>query len=238
MLEIALQYLSNFFQSFSLGFDQVRNLFTSSVASTPNNIGAESLPSDIWFEIASFLQLEEQAIFLSSNSIKGASILLERDSLAERSKWESLDFGNLPLPKERNGIMEIDIASKITDNHMSAIFDTIDARNNVKTLYFTRCVTLRGGCLRDLRGSRVVEKIDLNCHQRGSFDKKETIIALNSVFSGRRKYQCWLWCHGHIDEMSRPMVHLPLHWASSDVSNLFDKYLDQHIYCPTHLFEE
>ena len=62
MFEIAGQLLS-LFQSFSLGFDQNWNIFTFTIAPFPSNTGTGCLPPEVWVIIASYLQLEEQAIF-------------------------------------------------------------------------------------------------------------------------------------------------------------------------------
>ena len=142
MFKTVGQYLSALIQSFSLGFDQDWKLILSTITSSPSNTGTGCLAPETWVKVASYLQLEEQAIFLSRYCIETEvfdAILTERDFLTDRNKWECIDFGKLPLPRKRNGAKEIDIASEITDDHMSTLFDVIDARNTVKILRLTRC---------------------------------------------------------------------------------------------------
>jgi hypothetical protein len=67
-------------------------------------------------------------------------------------EWNgSLDFGQI----------EKSLAEKLTDDHIHSIFMSIDAVNTVKTLRLTNCTNITGVGLEPLRGSTIIEHIDL-----------------------------------------------------------------------------
>lgn len=65
--------------------------------------------------------------------------------------WEILDFVDIPLS----------LASRLTDDDLDAILKCIDAKNNLKRLNLTHCFSVVGHGLESLRGSTVLEKLDL-----------------------------------------------------------------------------
>ncbi|KAL7453973.1 hypothetical protein ACHAWC_005604 [Mediolabrus comicus] len=71
--------------------------------------------------------------------------------------WGTLDFGEF----------EKDLAAKLSDNDMSAILVHIDAVNKVKRLKLTNCIKITGIGLQPLRGSRIIEYIDLSLTRSG-----------------------------------------------------------------------
>ena len=68
------------------------------------------------------------------------------------SDWESLNFGDI----------EKDLATKLSDDDISDVLQHIDAVNNVKRLRLTNCTKITGVGLEPLRGSTIIEQIDLS----------------------------------------------------------------------------
>ncbi|KAL7437012.1 hypothetical protein ACHAXM_005617 [Skeletonema potamos] len=76
------------------------------------------------------------------------------------SRWDILDFGEI----------ERSLAWSLRDRHIKAILLRIDAVDKVKRLKLTNCLKITGAGLEPLRGSRIIEQIDLSIvpnHSRG-----------------------------------------------------------------------
>ena len=125
------------------------------------------LPDNAIAHAASYLPKPSRAIFAvamtpllekldckqsSSSSVVNASnmnhILTSSSEL-----WETLDFADI----------EKSLAEKLNDDDISDILTAIDARTTTKYLKITGCVNILGGGLSPLRGSTVLEQIDLSC---------------------------------------------------------------------------
>eukprot|EP00985_Skeletonema_marinoi_P006094 scaffold2645_cov96-Skeletonema_marinoi.AAC.1 len=65
---------------------------------------------------------------------------------------ETLDFEDI----------EEDLAIKLSDGDISAVLTCIDAVNRLKTLKLTNCINIIGVGLEPLRGSSIIEQIDLS----------------------------------------------------------------------------
>ena len=89
------------------------------------------------------------AIALDENS---AATPNERSSAIVGNQWVTLDFGAI----------EKELAVKLLDVDIDRVLMCIDAVNNVKRLKLTNCVAITGTCLEPLRGSVVIEQIDLS----------------------------------------------------------------------------
>ena len=80
-----------------------------------------------------------------------------RDDLSKQmkqyydSQWEVLDFVDIPIP----------LASRLTDNDVGAVLVCIDAKNNLTRLKLTHCLNVVGTGLGPLRGSTVLQYLDL-----------------------------------------------------------------------------
>ncbi|KAK1732696.1 hypothetical protein QTG54_016595 [Skeletonema marinoi] len=68
------------------------------------------------------------------------------------SQWDALDFGHI----------EKELAAKLTDDDISALLTHIDAVNNIKKLRLTNCINITGVGLKPLRGSIMIQQIDLS----------------------------------------------------------------------------
>eukprot|EP00985_Skeletonema_marinoi_P028040 scaffold23822_cov143-Skeletonema_marinoi.AAC.6 len=65
---------------------------------------------------------------------------------------DSLDFTEI----------EKELAARLTDDDIKAVLWCIDAANKVKRLSLAHCVNITGSCLEQLRGSQIIEQIDLS----------------------------------------------------------------------------
>eukprot|EP00985_Skeletonema_marinoi_P002828 scaffold1170_cov125-Skeletonema_marinoi.AAC.2 len=113
------------------------------------------LPSGILAHVASFLADPSKALFADENSAASPN---ERSSAIVGSQWDTLDFGGI----------EEELAAKLNDDDIEKVLLCIDAVNKVKRIKLTNC-HIKGAGLEPLRGSIIIEQIDLSLvgeHQR------------------------------------------------------------------------
>ena len=113
------------------------------------------IPIGILEHAASFLADPSRALFavaLTTNNENNYLLPGENYSSIAGSDWDTLDFGGI----------EKDLAAKLSDDDISGILQVIDAVNNVKRLRLTNCIKITGAGLRPLRGSTIIEQIDLS----------------------------------------------------------------------------
>ena len=126
-------------------------------------------------EVVSFLFdlpigiLEHTASFLAPISRASFAVALtdennennptsDNNSSIAGNDWETLDFGEV----------EKDLAAKLSDDDISDVLQYIDAVNTVKRLRLSNCTNISGSGLEPLRGSTIIEQIDLNWRWRES----------------------------------------------------------------------
>ena len=121
------------------------------------------LPDNAIAHAASYLSKPSRAIFAVAMTPR-TKLDCKRPSAANASDmnhiltsspelWETLDFADI----------EKSLAEKLNDDDMCSILTAIGARANTKCLKITGCVNILGGGLSPLRGSTVLEQIDLSC---------------------------------------------------------------------------
>ena len=128
------------------------------------------LPIESLTHVASYLTTSSRALFTvalalahvdSSRKIPctNAWLQYEQNALSADTirtltgyQWDTLDFGDL----------ENDLASRLSDHDVHAVLIIIDAANRLRTLKLSHCTNITGSCLEPLRGSVVLEKIDLS----------------------------------------------------------------------------
>jgi hypothetical protein len=113
------------------------------------------LPNGILEHTASFLSAPSKALFaVALDENKSASLPNEneRSSAIVGNQWEVLDFGEV----------EKELAEKLSDYDIEKVLLCIDAVNKVKKLKFTNCVNITGAGFEPLRGSTIIEQIDLS----------------------------------------------------------------------------
>ena len=107
----------------------------------------DDLPSVVLTHVASYLDAPSRALFAASLSDQNAASA----SIVDH-EWSTLDFGDI----------EKDLVVRLTDDDISAILMSIDAGNKLKRLKLTNCVAITGAGLEPLRGSLVIQQIDLS----------------------------------------------------------------------------
>ncbi|KAL7452841.1 hypothetical protein ACHAWC_007342 [Mediolabrus comicus] len=112
-------------------------------------IHLSALPIGVLSHVSCFLAAPSRALF--------AATLFDNEKNDEnRSKiagndWDTLGFGDI----------EAALAKKLSDDDINALLRCIDAVRKVKKLRLTNCMNISGTGLEPLRGSDVIERIDL-----------------------------------------------------------------------------
>lgn len=112
------------------------------------------LPSGILEYTASFLAASSRALFASALNTSRPIKRTSNTSLSASIVGKDiifLDFGDI----------EAELAAKLSDEDISSVLLCIDAVNKLKRLRLTNCINVTGVCLEPLRGSTVIENIDL-----------------------------------------------------------------------------
>ena len=110
------------------------------------------LPSRILAHAASFLAAPSKALFAIALDENSAVTPNERSSAIVGNNWDTLDFGEI----------EKEVAAKLSDSDIENILLCIDAVNKLKRLKLAYCTNITGTCLEPLRGSLIIEQIDLS----------------------------------------------------------------------------
>ena len=110
------------------------------------------LPTGIFAHAAGFLAAPSRALFAVALDEDSGVTFDQRSSAIVGNKWDILDFGEI----------EIKLASKLSDDDIEKVLLCIDAVNSVKKLKLANCVNITGAGLEPLRGSLVIEQIDLS----------------------------------------------------------------------------
>ena len=114
------------------------------------------LPIGILEHAASFLAPPSRALFavaLTTNENNNSPDEVECGySSIAGNEWDTLDFGEI----------EKDLAAKLSDDDISDVLQHIDAVNKLKRLTVANCIKISGVGLKPLRGSTIIEQIDLS----------------------------------------------------------------------------
>ena len=176
------------------------------------------LPIEPLSHVASFLPLPSRALFamslatahFSDNDISPTTF--SREIIAAEGWETTLDFGS----------MEKDLAAKLRDEDVDAILRCIDAVNKVKILRLTNCINISGVGLEPLRGSEIIEKIDLTLvddrevqrlHPKPPISLEHVLPILDSII---------------VTGSSLKHLQFPQHWrkdTSDDDSEAFNQFL-------------
>ncbi len=132
---------------------QIAPAISSKRRKTKQDVAAclSDLPIGILQHVGSFFAAPSRALFaiaLTKNTISPN----ENPLSIVGSDWDTLDFGAI----------EEELATKLSDDDISAILQHIDAVNKLKRLRLTNCTKITGVGLEPLRGSTIIEHIDLS----------------------------------------------------------------------------
>jgi hypothetical protein len=114
------------------------------------------LPVEPLSHVASFLAAPSQALFAVALKVPSPAVAAP-SSIISHQCWDNLDFGEI----------ELELAKRLCDHHISNILLSIDAVNEVKRLKLTNCINITGIGLKPLRGSVIIEHIDLSLTRSG-----------------------------------------------------------------------
>eukprot|EP00984_Skeletonema_dohrnii_P024742 scaffold13868_cov93-Skeletonema_dohrnii-CCMP3373.AAC.1 len=125
------------------------------------------LPCGALAHVSSFLAAPSRALFAVAINSRDSS------SAVVGNQWDVLDFGEI----------EKDLAAKISDDDIRGVLLSIDAVNNLKRLRLSNCINISGAGLEPLRGSTIIQQIDLSLvgdHENERLDP-EPLISCTDV---------------------------------------------------------
>ena len=137
--------------SFHLLFSAQMSSFISSNMDSANSQQQRSLPDlpiGALSHVSTYLAPPSRALFAVALNCRDT----DSSSAIVGGQQDALDFGD--IAKE--------LAAKLTDHDIEAVLFSIDAINNLKTLRLTNLLNITGIGLEPLRGSTMIEKIDLS----------------------------------------------------------------------------
>lgn len=133
-----------------------------------NSISLFDLPIESLTNIASYLRTSSRALALFNvalaydhhNNVKVRDLCGIRSLRSWRKqlsavcgeRWDILDFGEL----------ERDLARRLCDSDIQAVLLFFDAVHTRRKLRLSNCTNIKGSCLKPLRGSLMLEQIDLS----------------------------------------------------------------------------
>ena len=125
---------------------------------TMSSIALFDLPNESLSHAASYLASPTRALLVIAindvidNELSSVILGSGNGEQHNREEYDILDFGEI----------ERTLAAKITDDLLREILICIDANTNLRRLKLTGCVNITGAGLDHLRGSAVLEQIDLS----------------------------------------------------------------------------
>ena len=129
---------------------------TNNEKNNPPSENYSSIAGSDWLPI-DFGDIETDLAALTNNENNNLPNENSYSSIAAADDWSTLDFGEI----------EKDLAARLSDDDISAILQHIDAVNKLKRLRLTNCTKITGVGLEPLRGSTIIEQIDLSLTNDG-----------------------------------------------------------------------
>uniref|UniRef100_A0A7S2P497 Uncharacterized protein n=1 Tax=Skeletonema marinoi TaxID=267567 RepID=A0A7S2P497_9STRA len=136
------------------------------------------LPTGTLAQVSNYLPSPSRALFAVALNSRDSS------SAIAGNQWDVLDFGDI----------EKDLAAKLSDEDIRGVLLSIDAVNNLKKLRLTNCIHVTGVGLEPLRGSTIMQQINLSLvgdHESPKLDPEppiscaEVIPILDSIIERR-----------------------------------------------------
>eukprot|EP00985_Skeletonema_marinoi_P008716 scaffold3973_cov73-Skeletonema_marinoi.AAC.1 len=129
------------------------------------------LPPGTLAQVSSYLPSPSRALLaVALNHHRDSSSAI----VGNHQQWDVLDFGEI----------EKDLAAKISDDDIRGVLCSIDAVNNLKKLRLTNCINITGVGLDPLRGSTIIQQIDLSLvgdHESPMLDPEPLISSVEVV---------------------------------------------------------
>ncbi|KAL7537395.1 hypothetical protein ACHAXR_008867, partial [Thalassiosira sp. AJA248-18] len=128
-----------------------------------DSLHINDLPDTLLSDVANYLSAPSRALFASAMTAPSCSwskmtnqtqtpSVTSKVILSCVDQWEVLNFRSI----------EESLASRLTDDDIRGVLACINASNRLKTLKLAGCVNITGRGLEPLRGSVVLEQIDLS----------------------------------------------------------------------------
>lgn len=188
-IDISNDYLASFHRTCNISARDEHHSLNAKLQrmniSNNHNISPSDIldvPIEALKHVSSFLPDPSRALF---------AVALDKKNLSRReyqaiagNHWTTLDFGQI----------ERTLAEKLTDDDISAVLSCIDSVRTVKKLRLANCINITGVGLEPLRGSRVIEHIDLSLvpdHTSPILDpeppiSQDIVLPILSTVVGRR----------------------------------------------------
>ncbi|KAL7523282.1 hypothetical protein ACHAXR_000106, partial [Thalassiosira sp. AJA248-18] len=128
---------------------------------SPDSRHIIDLPDTLLSDVANYLSAPSRALLASAMTAPSCSwsnLTNQKPSVTSKvilscvDQWEVLNFEDI----------EKSLASRLTDDDIHGVLACIDAGDHLKTLKLAGCVNIAGRGLEPLRGSVVLEQIDLS----------------------------------------------------------------------------
>jgi hypothetical protein len=139
-------------------------------------------------------------------------IILSPKNADEENMWEKIDFADVGFG----------LCFKLTDDDIAGMLACINAVQQLKSLYLTYCIKITGRALEPLRGSNILEQLDLSLHGNHHGD----MFPLYADFLEQTEVIPIL--YSIIGRESHSLRHLnfPIRWPRSADSGYFDRFLE------------
>ncbi|KAL7459447.1 hypothetical protein ACHAWC_011121 [Mediolabrus comicus] len=141
-----------------------------------NTYRINNLPCGALTHIAGFLTVPSRALFAVAISTARNEFTNEDRLSIVGSQSDILDFGEI----------KGDLAAKLTDDHVRDVLFSVDAVNRLKRLMLTGCTNVTGAGLEPLRGSLVIEQIDLGSMETSTRSLNCVLPILDSIIVQER----------------------------------------------------
>eukprot|EP00984_Skeletonema_dohrnii_P027837 scaffold17530_cov78-Skeletonema_dohrnii-CCMP3373.AAC.1 len=129
------------------------------------------LPTGTLAQVSSYLPAPSRALFaVALNHRRDISSAI----VGNHHQWDVLDFGEI----------EKDLAAKISDDDIRGVLMCIDAVNNLKRLRLTNCINITGVGFEPIRGSTIIQQIDLSLvgdHESPKLDSEPPISCVEVI---------------------------------------------------------
>ena len=125
------------------------------------------LSGELLKEVATYLTPPSRILFAiaitrPNNTISPYEAIMARSRRSTKNQRSSSSIAGTDWATLDFGLIEKDLAAKLTDDDIRDVLLHIDAANKVKRLFLTNCTNISGIGLRPLSGSRSIEQIDLS----------------------------------------------------------------------------